>query len=433
MKVAFCVYDINNLGGIPGHAEHLALGMQELGHETDLYQLLWRPVARSQHLRNKSGYIVGAFGIPVHMAKGWEFPASRRLAYKGRHASASSARVLSRYDLVIWEIPVPTKQRDNFGNTDWVQVYRDCEATQVAVVHDGNMTKAYPHICEVADYLAGVVCVHPCAYNSASGLDIPRVMILNPQPPRSEPPVPWKLRNRGWLACQTFKGWKHVHELIEAVPFMNNLECHVAGGGIEHNYLTSKTKCKPSYHHGPDTPWPGRPFWEVAEENGMTYHGWITPSQRDSWLQKLTCLVDPSWSRNYSKIGDHFNRTTVEAIRSGAIPIARPLGISTNLAGVGELFKPMEHYYPVPHDVDAPGYASCVTAACTMSDSEAAHMREAGEDLLQLFDRSRIATQYIGFTSAGDGGYYRRVVCPNERSEDLREGSNSVMENFFGA
>ena len=39
MKVAICLYDINDLGGIINHTEWLAQGLKELGARVDLLQL----------------------------------------------------------------------------------------------------------------------------------------------------------------------------------------------------------------------------------------------------------------------------------------------------------------------------------------------------------------------------------------------------------
>lgn len=426
MKIAFCLYEMPHLGGIVGHNEHLTHGLKALGHEVSIFRMQWSRTVAPRGYNDMSGYVVGAFGIKVHMARRWVFPKANWIAYKGGSNVAAAVRRLRRFDVVVWIMPVPTKNKNNRGNLDWLQLMRRVDVPQFAFSHDGNLLKTYPHIAEVVDHLDGLICVHPSSYNAASAIPIPRVMILNPQPPRDREPTPWEQREPGWIAPQTFKGWKHVPELVEAAGYMDpSTRKHVSGEGLDYNYLTSDGKCK--YYHGDDSRWPGQKVWDVAVANGMTYRPWVTDVERDEILQEITCLVDPSWSRAYSAQGGHFNRTAVDAVRSGAIPVARPMGMGS------ELFKPMESYYPVPDGVGPREYAETVDQVCRLTSSEARPILAGGEALLHLFDRDRIAEQFIGFITAGAGGYYGKVECPDRVDPKVKEASDRLMADFFGA
>lgn len=444
MKIAITMYDINNPGGIINHTEELARGFQAMGHTVDLLQLCWKDKVKEQKKKDRTGFSAGAFNIPVAQGHGWIFPASKRIPYKGKYLREQAQKRLNAYDLVIWTIPVPTQQAANEKNMDWLDLYK-LSAPQILVIHDGNMLKAYPHITVAIEQakgsaFVGLACVHPCAYHGAAGLAVPRAMILNPQPPAPQTILPWAQRARGFLSCQTFKGWKRVHELIEAIAYLPDPVTAVstrlvAGGGIEHNYLTSVDKCKPQYHHQAGSKWPGRKFWDVALENGMNFLGYISNQERDRILGETTCLIDPSWSKSYAKVGDHFNRVVVDAIRMGAVPLARPLGISTNLAGEGEVFKAGEAYVAIPQDATPQQYADKIREACEMPDYVARAYQEAGQELFKHFDRNKIASQFLDLATGFDTGYYGKLETggnwPNH-SPDVQAASDKVMKEFFG-
>jgi hypothetical protein len=157
----------------------------------------------------------------------------------------------------------------------------------------------------------------------------------------------------------------------------------LAGKGIDYYYLTSVDKCK----------WPG--IWDAAVAHGMDYLGVITNEYRDAWLRRVTCLVDPSWSNKYSQIGGHFNRVVVDAIIQGALPVVRPLGISTNLDGRGELFVAGENCVAIPQHCDSYEYGQYLTAACELPYREYKRIMSNAIELLPMFDRRWVAQQVL--------------------------------------
>ncbi len=426
MKIAICLYPLMDLGGIVNHTEQLIGGFKDLGHMVDLLELSWK----SKHPKTNTKTIdstwqVGPSGIHHHQGKGWNFPSRNRLGYKGKWRLGETKQKLEGYDLIIWSVPVPTKLAEHFGNDDWPELYDLKHPKQIAIVHDGNCASACPHILHVADHLHGLACVHPCAYNGADIFPIRRKMILNPQD-LSNDYCSWDDKATGFISLQTFKAWKHVHELIEAIAYMPEVKTQefrwIVGEGIEYRYMVSEKKCKPQYFHDQSDNWfSSMKFWDAAIANGMQRpdKGWWSSDVATAMLQQARVLVDPSWSNKYSKVGGHPNRVVVDAIRCGTIPVARPLGMGS------EIFEAGVHYVPIPHGVDAQEYGDVILGVSNLPKVIVNNYQEAGRDKLQLFERSKIASMFI---SLAEGDHTSTGV----KSDIVENKCNEVLENFFG-
>lgn len=430
MKIAICLYPLMDLGGIINHTEQLVGGFQDLGHEVSILELSWKDKhPRAQNKYMDDSWEIGPSNIPFHQGKGWNFPAKSRFGYKNSWRRKETINHLNKYDLVIWSVPVPTKLAEHRGNADWPELYEKCTAKQIAIIHDGNALDGCPHILRIAEYLDGVAAVHPCAYRGSSFIPTRRKMILNPQDLSYDDYYSWNAWHRrlnGFISCQTFKAWKHVHELIEAIAYMPPLKNReirlVAGQGIEYRYMVSEDKCKPQYFHKEyiKTDFAGERFWDAAERNGMYRPplGYLTSKEVSMYLYTTKTLIDPSWSNKYSKVGGHPNRVVVDAIRCGAVPVARPKGMGD------EIFQAGVHYYAIPDGVTPEDYAKHVIEAGFMGKTDANKYREAGRDKLQLFERSKIARQYLALAFEEDG------EVGVETDEACRK-SDDILLNFF--
>ena len=439
MKILVTMYGINSPGGIINHNENLISGFKLQGHHVDFVELVWRESIKEKTTKDKTGYEHRGSGIPVHQGKGWLFPKNSRFPYKGNFNLRRWKEYVAEYDLIVWQIPVPTKQRDNEGNTDWLALYDlPNRIKQVAVIHDGNMQKSYPWISQISHHLDGLACVHPCAYHGAAVLDVPRALILNPQDITTINDKPdWRSRKNGFISMQTFKGWKHVDDLVRAIPHLpESFEKRMAGGGIEHNYMTSKDKCKENYfvspERDPDIAYQhhGKKIWDVALQHGMEWYGYLTEEKIRENLRQVKCIIDPSWSVAYAKIGDHFNRVIVDGIIEGAIPIARNYGVATNEEGEGEVFKPSENYMMVPHDATPQEFASVIIETINLNQDWAEDIQENNKKLLQHFERERVALQYLSLANQQPTGFYGKLET-GVVSDNVFNKTKDVMTNFF--
>jgi hypothetical protein len=426
MRILIALHKVMDLGGIINHTEQLIGGLKDLGHQVDFKELIYSDRANGQ---NKQGdWIIGPSGVPHDQGKGWNFKRSDRIAYRGPGNLNSAKQILSKYDLIIWTVPVPSKNKDNIGNHIWPELYNlPPSVKQIAFSHDGNSEQGYPYILRIAEHLTGLACVHHCAFNGAAHIPVPRALILNPQhnPVRSDI-LGWQHRRPGFVNMQTFKAWKHAHELIEAIAYMpEKLELefrHVAGQGIEYRYMVSEDKCKENYIHGISDNWfSGMKFWDAAVGHGMIHDGYWNVDEVGKMLSQARCLVDPSWSNKYSKKGGHYNRVVVDAMIHGAIPAARSAGMGN------ELFKAGEHYVEIPEGCGPKQYADTVLSVGDMSTTEARPYREAALDVLPRFDRTFVARQIVELASSGDID-----VTLGSPSQSVEKKSDDILFNHFG-
>lgn len=418
MKILIALHQCMDLGGIINHTEQLIGGLKDLGHDVDLKELVWAMNAVDQ--RKEAEWTIGPSGIPHHQGKGWNFKRSQRIPYRGGANLSGAVQRLQAYDLVIWTVPVPSKNKNNLGNDDWPDLYDlGPNVKQVAFIHDGNAKKGAPHIIAIEQHLDAICCVHPCATNGAEFTTTPRALTLNPQDTPVRPYKSWNEKQTGFINMQTFKAWKHVHELVEAIHYMppreeNELR-EIAGLGIEYRYMNSPDKCKDAYFHAD-----GTRFWESAEDNGMTHYDYWNVDEVNSKLIFARVLVDPSWSNNYSKIGGHFNRVVVDAMIRGCVPVARHKGMGE------ELFVAGQHYIPILEHADAQEYADTVLETGNMPANQAQLIIDANRELLPQFDRINIAKQVLAMAH---GDYDMQV---GETPAILYEKTSDMVFEHFG-
>ena len=181
MKFLMTIFQIQDYGGIINHAEYLTKGLKELGHEVDFCMLVPKSaVSNRAPVRGRDGdykSLEGGTGYKFHQARGWK--GIPKIPYVSKQARELFKEKCSKYDAILWHIPVPTLNKDNTEITAWLDLY-DHGSKNIAIIHDGNLPKLYPHLISVSDYFHAAVCVHESAYHSAKYLDIPRKLILNP-------------------------------------------------------------------------------------------------------------------------------------------------------------------------------------------------------------------------------------------------------------
>jgi len=427
MKICIALHQCMDLGGIINHTEQLAGGFKDLGHEVKLLEFVYADNAHDQ--RKDAMFKVGPTGIPYHQGKGWNFPRRNRVPYKTSAGLQTARQILENFDLVVWTVPVPSKNQQNKGNDRWPALYDLKNPIQIAFSHDGNAVQGYPHLMHVTDKLAGLACVHGAALGSTGHLDVPRALVLNPQFRPIRPQTPWDIKRRGFVNMQTFKAWKHAHELIEAIAYMPEKGSteyrEVAGKGIEYQYMTSEDKCKPQYFHDQTDEWfSSMKFWDAALKNGMVHHDYWDDDAVDDILNDARVLVDPSWSKKYSKFGGHWNRVVVDGMIRGCVPVAHKLGMGT------EFFVPGVHYIDLSEARDAEDYSEIIQMAWSMDAHLADHYRNAATDLLPKFDRAVVAERTIALAT-GELDCIRATETP-QRQEDIWQKADDLLFNHFG-
>jgi len=384
MKFLMTLFQIQDYGGIINHAEHLTKGLKELGHEVDFRILVPKSVVSNQRwTRTYDGYskLEGGTGYMFHQAKGWrDVP---KVPYVSKQARQQFKEDCSKYDAVLWHIPVPTLNKDNAGIKEWLELY-DHGSKNIAIIHDGNLPKLYPHLISVSKHFHAAVCVHESAYNSAEYLNIPRKLILNPFDIHGELGPEFSKRD-GLMAVQIFKAWKRVDTLIRAIPHVRPYaDMFVGGAGIEYRYMTSKEKCKPQYFDAY-----GNRIWETALKHGMRYLGVLENKAVLDLLKKVKLQIDPSFSKKYSGYGAHFNRTTIEAMINGAVPMATDLGMKDS-----QIFKSGKNFIEIPHTATPEEFGDIINDSL-INKAQWETIRDNNMSLLYKFDKRNVAQEYV--------------------------------------
>ena len=409
MKIGIVLYEINDFGGIINHTEVLAKGFKELGHIVDLKIITSVKNKKEPDERSlNDSYVKGEFGLWYNQFKGWYVSKNENLYFK---EVSKIKETLSKYDLIIWSIPVIPKSKSFSGFSEWQEFY-DIPAKQIAIIHDGNLQKLNSHFLEIQDKINGVACVHSCAYETSNILKTPRALILNPQIIKPIEDPDWDKKEKGFLSPQTFKAWKRVEDTIKSIPFIDkDIFKGVAGDGIELKYLrtTNRDKMKSQYLIN------GEPIWKTALDNGLEYLGVINNSKRDEYLRKYRTLIDSSDSEYYNSFGGHFNRTVIEAMIQGCVPLARNLGV---------LFKENENFIKLPkhNNLNPKEFAEVVNYANNLDKNTATKIQENNFKFIKMFDYIKIAEDFLKLAENKPCGYYNKLetggkLIPNSLDE----------------
>lgn len=409
MKIGIVLYEINDFGGIINHTEVLAKGFKELGHIVDLKIITSVKNKKEPDERSlNDSYVKGEFGLWYNQFKGWYVSKNENLYFK---EVSKIKETLSKYDLIIWSIPVIPKSKSFSGFSEWQEFY-NIPAKQIAIIHDGNLQKLNSHFLEIQDKITGVACVHSCAYETSNILKTPRALILNPQIIKPIEDPDWDKKEKGFLSPQTFKAWKRVEDTIKSIPFMDkDIFKGVAGDGIELKYLrtTNRDKMKSQYLIN------GEPIWKTALDNGLEYLGVINNSKRDEYLRKYRTLIDSSDSEYYNSFGGHFNRTVIEAMIQGCVPLARNLGV---------LFKENENFIKLPkhNNLNPKEFAEVVNYANNLDKNTATKIQENNFKFIKMFDYIKIAEDFLKLAENKPCGYYNKLetggkLIPNSLDE----------------
>tara|TARA_R100000306_G_C4373261_1_gene140893 strand:+ start:60 stop:1385 length:1326 start_codon:yes stop_codon:yes gene_type:complete len=439
MKILIAFHDLMDLGGIINNQEDLYAGFEELGHEVRMVKLVWKSRVTGRGTKDLSTFVKGNCGMMMNQRHGWVWKQEDIIPYKSFLLMESWKRLASKYDLLIWQIPVPSKNKNNKGNTDWIELY-NVPVKQIAYVHDGNFPARYPWLYEIKNRLCGIGATHPCGYQSLANIDVPRALFFTSQANQEARKCHgYRKRLPGWFSLQTFKGWKRVDDLIRAVPYMKmEGPKNLAGGGIQWYYMTSKDKVKKDYlctvRKDPDLPthWEGERIWERAIENGLQYLGYIQNCDREAFLSQVRFLIDPSWSKKFGAYGDHPNRVSIDALINGAIPIARDMGIAGNEGGEGEFFKAGKNFVMIPWNATPKEFAEIVDDTMHMGENTFNDILEEGRKIAALWDNRTVAQHFIDMAKGKPSGVYKKENDVGTFNDELATNSRNAIENFFG-
>ena len=159
----------------------------------------------------------------------------------------------------------------------------------------------------------------------------------------------------------------------------------------------------------------GVPIWKTALENGMEFLGLITNVQRDDYLRKYRTLIDASENDYYNSFGGHFNRTVIEAMIQGCIPITRDLGKL--------LFKENENFIKLPqhNNFNPKEFAEVVNYTNNLDKNTATKIQENNFKIIELFDYRKIAEDFLKLAEGKPCGYYNKLEIGGKENNDFDE------------
>lgn len=307
MRILLTLFEIQDYGGIVGDIEYLAKGFREHGHECDL--VLLRCNDRDPYLRKPegpAGSYPSIFGGTVNTLHGWY--GIEVLGYGSARRISALHRLMESYDLVIHEIPNPKPDEEGW----WRQIYA-AQVPQIIAAHDAHYRDMYPHIAEIADKIVAITCTNHAGYVALEHFPAPRAFIgaaheLQPWVNM----IPWGQRPNSAVCAHVWKAWKKMDRVVRAGPLLDRTILVMGGDGIEGRYMRSKDKCKPRY----------KGIWDTfISSPHCFYAGLMTNEQLFAVYQASRVMVDMSFSDKFYRLGNHFNRSILEAANCGAISI----------------------------------------------------------------------------------------------------------------
>lgn len=396
MKILLTLFEIQDYGGIVADVEYLAKGLMENGHEVNL--VLLRPNQSSPSIRKMTGprgSYPSIFGGEVNTLAGWY--GVTVMGYAGEQNILSWKKLANQYDLVIHEIPNP---KDDDGGW-WQQIY-DIDPPQIIAAHDAHFRDMYPYIADVAERITAITCTNHAGYVALEWCPIPRAFIGAAHELENwDRKMKWGQRVARAVCAHVWKAWKHNDIVVRAIPHLQHSGILMAGDGIEGRYMRSKDKCKPKY----------KGIWEAAfsEQTGNgrgAYLGLLTGNQLYQLYTESRVMVDMSYSKKFAALGNHFNRSILEAANNGCISICTIENMRENNPQV-ELFQDGITHVGVHQGIDPKDLAAVVDWACNLREEDAMPMVEAARKVLSdHFDYRKTCLQYLELAKGNPAGIY---------------------------
>ena len=419
MKILQTVFDIMDYGGIVNHVELLAKGFRELGHKTEFVML--RCSDREPYINKAETHITGTYTSEVaqnvNTISGWY--GAKVMSYGSMAELGRLEYFFDKFDLVIHQLPVPKPDPEGF----WKMLYQ-CGAPQIAIVHDAHFRTMYPHFIDIAKYLIGVSVTNPAGYHALEQFPGKRCFIGAPHiPARWDDLRPWRKRWPKFVSAHVWKSWKHMDRVLRALNYLGDDVSNVIGGdGIEARYMRSIDKCKPKYEG----------LWKQALKAGMDYRGLIPPALLAEEYANARVMVDMSYAKKFAELGNHFNRSTIEAYNYGCVPLC----VTENMRDDTGIFTAGKHYLALPeHQSRSPrALAGAIEDAVHLPWQRAEDIVIRGRRLLaEHFDYRISASQFIKLAKGETKiGIYKKLET-GKLTPEIKEARNELLRAHTGS
>jgi hypothetical protein len=358
----------------------------------------------------------------IHPVLGWRGP------YLSMVADVDKFVALARkHDVVVWAAMYGLRARYTEGTTAWTRMFTGHGRPNVCQIRDDHLRDRYPWVAALAPWVTAWAGVHRITFDTCRGLG--RRAIVHSAQDVSPVDGGRCLRNRSIFSCQTAKSWKRVDALVRAVPHLaeHSITTVLAGDGIELRYMRSKDKCKPRYFCTPENdpdilPFAhGKRIWENAQNQGMWFEwlGCATEEERNARMLQSRFFIDLSYRAGCTGA---VNRTFIEAVRHGAIPLGDPSFVGA------EIFKEGIDYLPVSAAWKPKVLADQIDEYFGLSEVKIHQMRQSALSKISRFDRTVAAGQIIDLANGKPAGW----DYAEDADEDTLARGRAEFEAVFG-
>lgn len=409
-KILICLYKINNYGGITTYVEELKRGFDQIGVSCDL--VLLATTDRKPYVKRHSkrpGNSESSFkGMTCNSDTGWG--GVQVMSYANKDRISEFHAYAKNYDLIYWCIPVPSWS-ELPSVPEWRLLYQ-MKTPQIAAIHDGNFRYLYPHLNAVAKHLKGVACVHGAAYESAKLFNGNAAFIPNPHP-LLKLTTEWDAKRKITFSAHMWKGWKHMELAVKAAPHLKRSKLILGGDGIERRYMTSPTKCPPKYTG----------IWDAAmKSKNAKYVDMLSAPEMREYYSKVRVMLDPSFSKNYNKMGSHFNRSIFEAYNSGVIPVCCKENM--NLPGI---FKAGLSHLEISAKSTPEQIAAVLDKANNLTAQEADKIVTYGRNLIKKHFRAKNVASDLIKLAQGKGCGLTGELRKGEATKGIIQSAKLIM------
>jgi hypothetical protein len=319
------------------------------------------------------------------------------MGYGGTKSLQTWQRFANSFDLVIHEIPAPKEDEEQW----WLGIY-NIDPPQIIAAHDAHFREFYPHINLIAHRITAITCTNHAGYVALEHCTIPRAFIgAAHQLEDWDRQPPWDKRPVGSICAHVWKAWKHMDKVVAAGPLLQRSSLIMAGDGIEGRYMRSKEKVKPKYAG----------LWDAFEKSQRCmYEGMVNKSYLFSLYLQRRVMVDMSYSAKFAALGNHFNRSILEAANCGCIAICTVENMAENNPQV-ELFKDGVTHVGVHQNIAPNELAEVMDWACNdvHPDGAAQMVANCRKILADHFDYRKTCLQYLELAKGSPAGIYPRL------------------------
>lgn len=188
-----------------------------------------------------------------------------------------------------------------------------------------------------------------------------------------------------------------MDQVVAAAPHLKTSGVVMGGDGIEGRYMRSIEKVKPKY----------KGLWEAALASGrMSYAGLVSHEKLFDIYEKSRVMVDMSYSRKFHALGNHFNRSIIEAGNSGCISICTTENMHENSPQV-PLFEDGQTHVAVSTDIDPQELAEVMDWAVNLTQQAVIPMiANVREILMKYFDYKKVCLEYLKLANGEPAGVY---------------------------